>query len=318
MRCAIALVAVSADREHSTDMAAPSSAHEQPVLYVSIAVTTILSVIGVAWGVALGSQMILLDGVYGVIGIVLSWLLVRASRLARQGPSRRFPYGREGATPLVIGIQGFVLAATLLYAGVEAATTIRLGGSDFTPGWAIVYGVITTVGSVAIWIWIRSVARDSDLLGAESTAWFVASMRGIGMVVGFSIMAALVGSRWDGAAPYVDPAMVLITCVAFMPAPLGMMRSMVVELLEGTPPDDVQAAVQHHVDGVEEAFGLEALTVRTTKVGPKLYVEIEGQVHPDVTVSEEHEVRRTLFEALDNLPYDIWLTVELAPRTIDR
>ncbi len=298
-------------------MAAPSGTHEQPVLYVSIVVTTVLSVVGVAWGVAVGSQMILLDGVYGVIGIVLSWLLLRASRLARQGPSRRFPYGREGATPLVIGIQGFVLAATLLYAAVEAVTTIRLGGSDFTPGWAIVYGVIAAVGSVATWLWIRSVAKGSDLLGAETTAWFVASMRGLGMVVGFSIMAALVGSRWDGAAPYVDPAMVLITCVAFMPAPVGMMRSMVIELLEGTPPDDVRAAVQHHVDGVEAAFDLEALTVRTTKVGPKLYVEIEGTVQPDVTVSQEHEVRQALLAGLDNLPYDIWLTVELAPRTVD-
>ena len=113
--------------------------------------TAVLGSIGVVWGIVSGSQMILLDGVYAVVGIVLSWLLVKASALARQGPTRNFPYGREAATPIVIGIQGFVLAATLVYAGVEAVASIRAGGSEFTPGWAIAYGFMVVFYLPLVW-----------------------------------------------------------------------------------------------------------------------------------------------------------------------
>ena len=46
-------------------MAAPPAHLERSALLVSIAVTAVLSVTGVVWGIAAGSQMILLDGVYG-------------------------------------------------------------------------------------------------------------------------------------------------------------------------------------------------------------------------------------------------------------
>lgn len=285
------------------------------MLYTSIAATAALGVLGVVWGVAVGSQMILLDGVYAVVGIVLSWLLVKASRLSRQGPTRNFPYGREAATPIVIGIQGFVLAATLVYAAVEAVATIREGGSDFVPGWAIVYSVIATVGSVITWRWLNARIDGSELLDAETTAWRIGALRGAGMVVGFSILALMIDTSWDGAAPYVDSVMVLITCVAFMGAPIRMMRDTVIELLEGSPADDVQHAVHQHVDAVRAEFDLADLEVRMTKVGPKLYVEIDGQVAPDVTVTQEHDVRTTLRERLETLPYEIWLNLELTPRT---
>ena len=294
-------------------MAPPSAAHEQRSLYVSIVSTAVLGALGVVWGIAVGSQMILLDGVYAVVGIVLSWLLVKASALARQGPTRNFPYGREAATPIVIGIQGFVLAATLVYAGVEAVASIRAGGSEFTPGWAIAYGVITTVGSVVTWRWLSARIADSDLLLAETTAWRIGALRGVGMVIGFSLMAVLVDSSWDEAAPYVDSAMVLVTCVAFMGAPIRMMRTTVIELLEGSPAADVQGAVLQHVDAVRAEFDLTDLEVRMTKVGPKLYVEIDGHVAPHVTVAQEHDVRTSLRDRLEALPYEIWLNLELTP-----
>lgn len=294
-------------------MAAPPGHGERSALRVSIAVTAALSALGVVWGITAGSQMILLDGVYGVVGIVLSWLLIRASRLAEQGPTKNFHYGREAATPLVIGIQGIVLAATLTYAAVEGVYTIRAGGSTVRAGWAILYGAIAAAASLSTWIWLRRRSEHSDLLTAEATAWRVAAMRGVGMIVGFTIMLLLVDSRWHDAAAYVDPVMVLITCVAFLPAPIRMIRTAIVELLEGTPPADLQTRVHTAVDEVRRLFGIADPEVRMTKIGPKLYVEVETVVSPDMTVAQEHEVRSAIRERLDTLPYEVWLNVELAP-----
>ena len=101
-------------------MAAADVAVERHALLRSMVITAALGVIGVIWGVVSESQMILLDGVYAVLGLLVTWLLLMASGLAQAEPSHRYPYGRESLTPLVIGVQGFVLLATLGYAAVDA------------------------------------------------------------------------------------------------------------------------------------------------------------------------------------------------------
>ena len=294
-------------------MTAVSPELEARVLWRSILVTAVLGAIGIVWGIASGSQMILLDGVYAIIGIIVSWLLLRASAIAAEGPTTRFPYGRQAVTPMVIGLQGFVLLATLLYALVEAVFTIRDGGSDVSPGPAIAYAVATSAASLVFWAWIRRRRGGSDLLAAETIGWRVAAFRGLGMSLGFVVLWLLTGSQWDGAAAYVDPVMVIITCAAFLTAPVRMVRTTVTELLEGAPSAAVQAPVLGHIRDVFHEFDLAEPVVRMTKVGQRLYVEIDAEVRPDATVADEHRVRTTVRERLRELPYDVWLNFELVP-----
>jgi predicted Co/Zn/Cd cation transporter (cation efflux family) len=295
-------------------MGAPDSAVERGALGRSIAVTAVLGSIGIVWGIVTGSQMILLDGVYAVIGIIVSWLLMKASAMAEQGPTSRYPYGREGVTPLVIGVQGFVLLATLVYAAAEGVYTIRAGGSDVEPGPALAYGVVTAGVSLAFWRWLAGRAANSDLLTAECTGWKVAALRGVGMSFGFVVLWILTDSSWDSAAPYVDPVMVLITCVVFLPAPLRMVRGTILELLEGAPATDIQQPVLDMVRDVFREFEIDEPEVRMTKVGPKLYVEIDGAARPDATIADEHRVRTELRRRLETLPFDLWLNFELRPK----
>jgi hypothetical protein len=84
-----------------------------------------------------------------------------------------------------------VLAATLVYAAVEAVFVIVDGGSDVTAGWGIAYGVLATGGSVIVWQRLARRAGSADVLMSEATAWKVSALRGIGMIVGFSILGLL-------------------------------------------------------------------------------------------------------------------------------
>ena len=298
-------------------MAAADPTLERRALVRSIVVTALLGALGVVWGLASGSQMILLDGVYAVIGIIMSWLLLRASTLAERGPTRRYQYGREAVTPLVIGAQGLMLLATLVYALVEAVFTIVDGGSDVAPGVAMLYATVATTASLATWVWLHRQSAGSDLLVAEATAWRVGALRGAGMLVGFTALWVVTGTSWDEAAPYIDPAMVVVMCVAFLGTPLRMVRGTAIELLEGAPTAGVQAPVREVVDAVMREHGITEQVLRMTKVGPKLYVELDAAVDASVTVGTEHAVRRQLELELGALPYDVWLNFELRPRSAD-
>jgi cation diffusion facilitator family transporter len=292
----------------------PDQDPERRALLQSIVATASLGVLGILWGIAVGSQMILFDGAFGLVGILVSAMLLRASSLADRPPSRAFPYGRQSATPLVIGVQGLVLLVTLGYAAIEAITIIRIGGSDFAPGFAVLYGVVAAGVSLAFAVWLRRSVDHSDLVDAEATAWRVGGLRGVGMVIGFTLMLVLERTAWDAVVPYVDPVMVLLTCVLFVRPPLQMVRSTIHELLEGAPSAAVQAPVLAAIAAVQRHFEIDEPIIRMTKVGPKLYVEVDAYVAPDVTVSLEHEVRTALERRLRELPYEIWLNLELLPK----
>ena len=295
-------------------MPPPDPAHIRSTLLVSILATAAIGAVGVVWGIVGGSQMILLDGVYAIIGIVVSFLLLGASALAQVPPSRRFPYGRAGATPLVIGIQGLVLAATLVYAAVEAVFVIVDGGSDIAAGWGIAYGALATVSSVIVWLWLARRAGSADVLMSEATAWKVASLRGVGMIAGFAILGLLEDSRWDAAAPYVDPVMVLVTCVVFLPAPYRMVRTTVAEVMEAAPASSVRIPVIEAIEAVAAQYVLDEPAIRLSKLGPRLYVEVDVAVGADVTIELQHQVRVDLEQRLALIPYDVWLTLEMLPR----
>lgn len=295
-------------------MPPPDPAHIRSTLLVSIVATAAIGGIGVVWGIVGGSQMILLDGVYAVIGIVVSFLLLGASTLADVPPSRRFPYGRSGATPLVIGIQGLVLAATLVYAAAEAVFVIVDGGSDIAAGWGIAYAALATASSVIVWLWLARRAGSADVLMSEATAWKVASLRGVGMIAGFGVLGLLEDSRWDAAAPYVDPVMVLVTCVVFLPAPYRMVRTTVDEVMEAAPASSVRVPVIEAIEAVASQYELDEPAIRLSKLGPRLYVEVDVAVGADVTIELQHQVRVDLEQRLALIPYDVWLTLEMLPR----
>lgn len=294
-------------------MTAKTQDPERQALVYSILATAGFSLLGIIWGFAIGSQMILFDGFFGLVGIITSGLLLRASSLAVRKPSRLFPYGQQSNTPLVIGIQGFVILATLGYAAVESTITIRNGGSHFAPEVAIPYAVIAAGGSLAVAWWLRRSVKHSELIKAESTAWLIGGLRGVGMVAGFAFMLLIDGSSWAAAVPYIDPAMVLLTCVLFVLPPVQMVRSTVHELLEGAPDPEVQAPVLAVIEDVRREFNLADPVIRLNKVGSKLYVEIDAFVAPGVTVAEEHAIRTLLEQRLKVLPYQVWLNLDLLP-----
>lgn len=290
-------------------------ARERHALQVSIAASVALGIIGVAWGIVSGSQVILLDGLFSVIGIATSWMLLRASALAVGGPSRSYPFGREAITPLVIGVQGVIMGATLVYAAAEALLTILRGGSDVAPIPAIAYGVLVTIACAAAWVWLRRSAGGSEIITAETAGWRVALLRGIGMILGFGVLLLITGTSLDGLAPFIDPAMVLVTCVALIGTPVSLVRSTVLELLESVPPERILRPVADAVEGVTTQHGVDDADLRVTKLGRKVYVEVNALADPSTTIVQEEAVRADLRDRLETMPYGVWLNLELHPRS---
>ena len=288
---------------------------ERRALSLSIIMGMALAIVGISIGIIGGSQIVLFDGFYTFLGIGLTWMAMRVSHLVEEGPTIRYPYGREALVPLIIGIEGVALLATCAYASFNAVLSIIGGGTKVPNDWSFSYAVTALVIPAFIWWQLRRIARKSELVRAEATQWLAGA--GLGLAILFAFLAArlMVGTSWTLGAKYVDPSLVIGACVLFVIPPAGMVRTTFIELIEGSPDGELQEAAQLALDHVAFQFALTDRHMRMTKIGRKFYVEIDFVVEPNWTVAQSDQVRHVLFRMLKTIPHDLWLTVEF---TADR
>ncbi|HNV10271.1 MAG TPA: cation transporter [Propionibacteriaceae bacterium] len=289
------------------------STTEQRILMTSIGVSAVIAVVGVGWGWLAGSQAILFDGAYTALGLVLSWLSLRASRIVAAGPTTDYPFGRESLAPLVIMIQGLALLGTLGYAMASSVLSIVSGGSDVAAGSGMLYGLLTLAAAGGTWLSVRGYGKHSDLVRAEATQWLAGAAMSLGMALAFTFALVIDNTGLEWMARYVDPMLVIVAGLALVRLPLAMVRETVRELLEGAPAESVQAPIRAIVEQISAEVGLDQPRIRMAKLGAKLYLEVDYLVpagRHDTAFADE--VRHALTRELAPQPFDIWLNVDLS------
>ena len=291
----------------------PDDAHrERRALVVSILASAVLGFAAATWGVLVQADVLVFDGVYMLAGIGLVAVSLLASRAANAPPSARFPFGRSAATPLAVAVQGAALLAALLYGVVSAVGTILQGGSPVPATVLMVYGVASAAASWLVAVLVARTAPASELARAEVVAWRSGAVLSLVVAVGGVVAAVLRSAGRDGLADHVDPVLVLVAVALVVHLPVRLVRDGMHELLEGAPTGTLAAALDDAVARTRAQFDLPEPTVRATKLGRRMYVEVTFVVgEHGWEVDDEDAVRRALTARLDALPLDVWATVEL-------
>lgn len=301
---------------NSTGAPAPPDAparREALGLTLSAAGALVLAVVGIVWGLAVSSQVILFDGLYSVIGFVLAWFGLRAAALVQRGPTPHYPFGREALAPLVVAVQALVLLGTFGYAAIDAVGVILQGGSQTEVGPAFAYAVLSLVACIAAYVVLLRMQQGSDLVAAEAVQWRASVVLGVAMTIGFGVAIALTRTAWADAAPYVDPVLVLVAAALILPAPIRMLRQSFRELLEGAPGPEITGPIDAAIAGACAEFGLPEPTARVGKIGRKVYLELDFLVAEAEgwTVDHADQVRRRLLTELSEPGRLLWINVEL-------
>ncbi|QAY60978.1 cation transporter [Microbacterium protaetiae] len=283
-----------------------SSRGENRALAVSMAGSAVLGTGGVVWGVIIGSQIVLFDGVVTLAGIMLVLVSMIAARVAASRPTTDYPYGRHAATPLAVTLQGAALVGALVYGASEAVTVIVAGGSAPAGVAVAAYGVVAALASVVVIMLLATHARSSPLAHAELVSWRSGAYLSGVVVLGGVASAVLTANDLDTVAGFLDPSLVLLATILMLPMALGLVREGGRELLEAAPPRELAEQVDAAVERVRRRHDLPVPVVRSTKLGRRLYVDV-GFVVPDSDwdVAHEDEVRHELTDELGGLDYDV-------------
>jgi predicted Co/Zn/Cd cation transporter (cation efflux family) len=270
----------------------------------------------VVWGILSSVRVIVFDGVFTLAGILLVGMSLVASRVSGSAPTRDYPFGMHAATPLAVGLQGAALLGTTAYGATDAVIVLVGGGSEVSGVSVLAYGIATALVSLAVILVLRPHARASSLARAEEVAWRAGLLMSLVVAVGGAV-ALWLASRDSALVPYVDPALVLIACATVLPMAVSLVRESVRELLEASPAEPLRSQIHDAIrDGLAASaspgWELPEPIVRATKLGQRLYVEVDFVVRPgEWTVDDEDVVRRGITARLDALGHDSWVTVEL-------
>lgn len=299
-----------------------STSKEDGVLRLSIVVTLLVTVLGVAFGLLATSLTILFDAVYELIDVAMTGLALLVSRLITVSASggalnkklaERFSMGFWHLEPIVLGMNGVLLMAAAFYGLLSSIDAIVGGGRQIVFGYALIFAAISLVIELGTALFVMSANRRirSEFLTLDAKSWLMSACITIAYLLAFGLGFALRGTRLEWLVPYIDPLALGVVCLAVLPMPLGTVRRALQDILLVTPAD-----LKEHVDNVARAsvqrYGFASHRASVARVGRGRQIELYFLVsndRPARALAEWDHIRDEISEAIGGDTPHRWLMI---------
>ncbi|MDA0129439.1 cation diffusion facilitator family transporter [Vibrio sp. MarTm2] len=296
-------------------MCARTSLNEKRILTFSALLASGFAGGGLVLGLLVGSLVIVFDGVYSLVSLLLTLLSLAVSRYIERPSRSQFPFGKAILEPVVIAIKGSVILLVVGYSLYSAIQSMFTGGREVDTSIATLFGLVNVIGCGYGWYYIANKSKrfSSGLIEAEATQWQMDTLLSVAVTLGF-IAAWLVSlSSYAEYAVYADPMMMILMSFYFIKVPFDMLREAMRELLMMKPSDDIITTVDTEVSALDQQVEQHLEVAAVTKVGRELRVNLD--VHAkgsQVPVAELEKTRRVLKDKLSKLSLDLNLTMNIA------
>ncbi|USD67817.1 cation transporter [Vibrio sp. SCSIO 43136] len=206
-------------------MCAKTDKNEKQILTFSAVLSSGFAIMGMVLGLWVGSMVIVFDGVYSLISLLLTLLSLTAAWYIRQGSDFAKSHGRTIIQPAVIAIKAMVILALVSVSIYAAIVAVMNGGREVDASIATLFGVINVIGCGYAWWFIarRGKKYNSPLVNAEAAQWQMDALISFAVMAGFITAWIMEITPWAQYANYADPLMVLAMSVYFVKVPLEML-----------------------------------------------------------------------------------------------
>ncbi|OLQ93517.1 cobalt-zinc-cadmium resistance protein [Vibrio panuliri] len=296
-------------------MCAQTSLNEKRILSFSALLASGFAVGGLVVGVWMGSLVIVFDGVYSLVSLLLTLLSLAASRYISRPSNGQFQFGKAVIEPVVIAIKGSVILSIVLYSLYSAITSMFTGGREVDTSIASLFGLVNVIGCGYGWWYIHAKSKrfSSGLIQAESKQWQMDTLLSVAVTLGFVAAYGLTLTPYAHYSIYADPMMMILMSFYFIKVPAGMIIQAARELLMMKPDRQIHDRVDHEVAQVSQQFAQDIELNGVAKVGQELWVNID--IHSDsqqLDLAEVEKARHLLKTKLASLKLDLQLTMNVA------
>ncbi|WP_318520928.1 cation diffusion facilitator family transporter [Photobacterium leiognathi] len=286
---------------------------ERMALKISLAGTIFVASLGIGYGLYVGSNAILLDGMFSFLSMGMTGLSLYTAYLVSKPDDEQFQFGYAHFEPLINVVNGLLILITCLFAFITGVQTIMHGGHDIVLGDAIIYAVLSTVSCFSIYFFETHIARsvDSELVRVDSQEWLVDAILSAAILVGFILVVifdAMGYSKWNA---YVDPILVTTLSIAASILPIKVLRRNLKEVLLVAPQDSAQEHVDQVIAELSEKYDFDDYTHHFAKIGRQYDLEINILVKDENkwTTKQQDRIRQIIWDRLEDDLGETWLSV---------
>ncbi|UQA53679.1 cation diffusion facilitator family transporter [Vibrio sp. ED002] len=292
-----------------------TSKNENRILTFSALLASGFAVGGMVLGLLVGSIVIVFDGVYSLVSLLLTLLSLAASYYISKPSKSIFPFGKAVLEPIVIAIKAAVILIVVAFSLFSAVTALMSGGREVDASIATIFGVVNVVGCGYAWWFMAKKSRrfSSGLIEAEKKQWQMDTLLSVAVTAGF-IAAWLVSlTSYAHYAVYADPMMMLLMGFYFLKVPFDMLVGALRELLMMTPSKELCQSVGKDVSDIEKVTEHQLKLAGVTKVGQELRVNVNVHVDDDTLELDTLEhTRKQLTKRLSKHRFKLQLQLNVA------
>ncbi|GEM76225.1 cation diffusion facilitator family transporter [Vibrio sagamiensis] len=292
-----------------------TSKNENHVLTFSALLTSCFAVGGMVLGLLVGSIVIIFDGVYSLISLLLTLLSLAASYYINKPSKAAFPFGKAVLEPIVIAIKAIVILVIVAFSLISAFMTLLSGGSGVDASIATVFGVINVIGCGYAWWYMSKKSRlfSSGLIEAEKKQWQMDTLLSVAVTAGFIIAWLISLTSLSHYAVYADPIMMLMMGAYFLKVPFDMLVGALRELLMMSPSKELCQRVGRDVLEIEKVTEHNLKLAGITKVGQELRVDVDVHIDKNTLKLDTLEhTRRQLTTRLSKHQFKLQLHLNVA------
>lgn len=289
---------------------------EQFTLTVSLCSVVILVIGSLGYGLYIGSEVVIANGIFSLFSLLGSILNLTAAKLVARPVDNKFQYGYWHLEPMVLFINGLLLCCICFYAIINSIETIRTGGRVVDAAEVLRFGVISGALCGVVWIFEYIIVRriDSNLVRNDAREWFMDFISSTITFTGFLALRWLEEPWHTLWARYADSILVIVMASILSPLPLRVVVSNIREILLITRGDDpVSRLVGEEMNRIRTDYsGIISYSTHAVKVGRSYFVEVNILVSPEFplqSVAKQDYLRKRLWEACGKEATELWLAV---------
>ncbi|MFA6636777.1 MAG: cation transporter [Candidatus Omnitrophota bacterium] len=292
--------------------------NEQNILAFSACGALFFAVLALIWGLLARSQMIMFDGIYSFISLILTGLYFYVAKNIEKGRDESFPFGRTQLEPMVVVVQSVVLMIICIKAFSSAVISLFSGGQRLDSLSGMTYAVVGVIGCFIAWNYIGHKAgkasHRSELISTLASQWLMDTLLSLAVLIGFFIGHIIRFSIYSNYSRYIDPLMVMIAVLFFVRQPILSFIEGIKGILVMAPEKTIYNASKEAIEEIASKRNFEDIILRLGKAGRELIYEIDlivGDPNDSYSIAEMDAMREELesrLRSLFNRPLRLYLS----------
>lgn len=258
------------------------------------------------------SHSLLTDCLFDAADLIMIGPFLVLIPLLYKPVTEKHPYGYSQVESLFLLVKYSVLLALTCNLLVENVKLLLHGGHDVDAGIIAIFEFLVCLGCAGMYLVLNHYSKkyESTTIKAELYMWKLDVVSSMGVSVAFAVQMALLKTKLNFLAPYIDPAVAVVMAFLLIREPVKVIFQSIKNLVLFAPEEEVLNQIRSIVDKHMQDYPYEVTFLDVIQTGRKLWVEVYIGNQTDVIhVSILHRVRDEIKQELKHKYDQVYIEI---------